>query len=90
MSAKDDMINVGAALNESNAYALTALYAGILRSEASDAYEVHFTMKAFGQIDGPSARKAFKEGDSEFFRKWWEEAIQKLRGQYEEKSEDSP
>ncbi len=90
MSAKDDMMNVGAALSENNEYSLTALYAGLLRAEASDEYEVHFTMKAFGLIDGPQARKAFKEGDSDFFRKWWEEAIQKLQGQYEEKSEDSP
>ena len=82
MGTKDDMINVGAALNESNAYALTALYAGILRAEASDDYEVHFTMKAFGYIDGPMAREAFEKGDTEFFRKWWEEAIQKPRGQY--------
>jgi len=81
VSAKDDMMNVGAAMSESNAYALTALYAGILRAESEDAYEVHFTMKAFGLIDGPLAREAFKKGDSEFFREWWEEAIQKLRGQ---------
>ena len=82
MSAKDDMLNVGMALNESNVYALTTLYGGILRAEASDEYEVHFTMKAFGLIDGPKAREAFEKSDMEFFRKWWEEAIQKLRGQY--------
>lgn len=84
MSTKDDMLNVGSALNKSNAYALTALYAGILRAEASDEYEVHFTMKAFGLIDGPMAREAFKKGDHEFFCKWWEEALQKLRGQHAE------
>lgn len=81
MSTKDDMMNVGNALNESNAYALTAPYAGILRAEASDEYEVHFTMKAFGLIDGPLAREAFETGDHEFFRKWWEDALKKLRGQ---------
>lgn len=84
MSAKDDMLNVGAAFSKGNAYALTALYAGTCRAEASDEYEVHFTMKAFGLVDGPQARKAFKENDHEFFRKWWEKAIQKLRGEYKE------